>query len=584
MKKRWNPPQEPDGELLGQLTDFVVSQGMPPVLAYLLANRGIADIEEARHFLEPSWDGGVHKPWLFRQMKPAVERVFTALENQEKIVVHGDYDADGVTGSAVVITTLREIEKHLGCPVSNVSSYIPHRDKEGYGLHEETVRSLAGQGANLIITVDCGIASFDEIALARSLGIDVIVLDHHQFGEVLPDAILVHPKLEGEEYPFKHLAAVGVAWKFATAVYETALEKGIDMPEGFDKWLLDLVAIATVTDMVPLLGENRVLEKYGLMVMNKTRRPGLRALIRASGQTPGELDAQSIAFGLGPRINAAGRMDHASLALDLMLAETDEAAAELAARLEEQNRGRQNLMKTMLAEAETQLATVEQAPLLSFWSESWQPALVGLVAGKYLDRTGKPTIAIGRHGDRWVGSGRSYAFFDITEAVRRAGEGFVTHVGGHVQACGFSFGAESQVDTLIHKLDLYARENLVVDDLMPFVNVDAEVDLGQVDLKLADALGRLQPFGEGNRKPLFMIRDLEVAACDLVGQTHKHVRCVLRDASGRKTKVIGFNFGTRIDELSFGRKLDIVVEIDVNEWNGRREAQCKLVDVREAGS
>ncbi|MCI0478925.1 DHH family phosphoesterase, partial [Candidatus Uhrbacteria bacterium] len=251
----------------------------------MLANRGITDPIVAEAFLNPTWETGTHDPFLFSRMREATGRVLEAIAIGERIAVHGDYDADGVTGTAVVLGALHEVATRSGKDPELVEWYIPHRNDEGYGLHHENVHQLKEHGVTLLITVDCGIASVEEIAFARSHGMDVVVLDHHAFGETLPDAVLVHPRLPGETYPFGDLAAVGVAWKFATALVVAAREQGIAVPEGWEKWQLDLVSIATVTDMVPILGENRVLLKYGLLVLNKTRREGLKRLILAAGRS-----------------------------------------------------------------------------------------------------------------------------------------------------------------------------------------------------------------------------------------------------------------------------------------------------------
>jgi len=602
MAKRWILAQPPAG-IGAELIQVLERHAIHPATYGLFLNRGLRTVQDIEAFLEPDWTTGIHDPFLFRQMEQAVERIFCALETGERITVHGDYDADGVTGSAVLISTLRELEKKLlekklearslnlepdgipassfQLPASKIDSYIPHRDKEGYGLHAETVLQLKTAGTSLIISVDCGIANVAEIAQARALGMETIVVDHHQFGETLPDAICIHPKLPGEKYPFKDLAAVGVVWKLACGLARRARERGLDLPEGFEKWLLDYVAIATVTDMVPLLGENRVLEVFGLRVLNKSRRPGMNMLLKVAGCTPGKVDAYSVAFAIGPRINAAGRMDHAALALQLMLAEDEETALELALKLENQNRDRQKAMARMIEEADVQFGAAPAASLLAFWSEDWSPALVGLVAGKYLDRTGKPTVAIGKHGGRWVGSGRSFAAYDITAAVRRAGDGALTHVGGHVQACGFSFSQELEIKVLIEKLQSDALANLK-DQPMPTLTIDGELALADLDFKLAETLTKFEPFGEGNRRPIFMLRGLSVAACDLVGATHNHLRCSLRDAAGRSQRFIGFNFGVRAAEFGIGQLKDVAFEVGVNEWNGRREIQCKLMDVRES--
>lgn len=556
-----------------------------PVIARLLAARAIEDLPA---FLDPNFERDIHDPWQFRQMRAAVDRVFAALENNQHITVHGDYDADGVTGSAVIMTTLRELRRND----SVIDFYIPHRDKEGYGLNPTSVQTLKERGTNLIITVDCGIANVAEVKLARELGIDVIVVDHHQFGVELPDGLLIHPRLPGETYPFPHLAAVGVSWKFACALVAEARVRGLPIAEGFEKWLLDFVSIATVTDMVPLVGENRVLETYGLKVLNKTRRPGFRALFRSAGLETGSLSSQSVGFSIGPRLNAAGRMDHASLALKLMLAERDDEAEMLAAELERCNRERQKTTKEMMKEAEEMLVesgklkvesgTGHRLLALGFYSASWSPSLVGLVAGKFLDRTGKPTIAIGKHGETWIGSGRSVSAYDITAAMKRVGDGILTRCGGHVQACGFALTDDALVPELIRRLQADAAENVSAEACVPVLLLDAELSLADVDWPLIEALAQLEPYGEGNRRPLFMSRNLEVISLDRMGQTQAHVRFNARDAMGRVQKFVGFNLAERFAGIPLGAHLDIAYDVDVNEWNGRRELQCKVVDVHEA--
>ncbi len=576
----------------------------------LLANRGISSEEDKAAFLSPDFETGIHDPFLFRQMPQAVERIFLAIENGEKITVHGDYDADGVTGSAVLITTLNQIVESRKSKVATldsrlstcVDSYIPHRDKEGYGMNPTSVALLKERGTNLIITVDCGIANVEEIALAKSLGMDTIVVDHHQFGDELPDGILIHPKLPGEAYPFPHLAAVGVAWKVACALIVTARRKGIEIPDGFEKWLLDFVSIATVTDMVPIVGENRVLETYGLKVLNKTRRSGLKKLIEAAGAELGAIDTETIGFVLGPRINAAGRMDHASLALNLLLAENEEDAERLARELEAKNRERQQATAAMMAEAEKQLDAGHSREggnpesrmdprlrggdtrLIAFWSPDWSPSLVGLIAGKFLDKTGKPTIAIGKHGERWIGSGRSVAAYDITLAVKIAGEGLLTHSGGHVQACGFSFSNDEHLPLFVERLQAHAAESLKdagAHGLAPLLEIDAEIALDDVSWQLVESLAKFEPFGEGNKKPVFVSRGLTVVSCDVIGKLKNHVRCRLQAPSGRTEQFIGFKLGDRASEVAVGNIVDVVYDVGINEWNGRKSIQCKMIDFRE---
>lgn len=566
-----------------------IYQELPPVAADILWSRGYRTLEDVDRFLHPRWEEHVHDPEQFRHLPPALGRVFTALEAEERITVHGDYDADGVTGSTVLMTTLREIEQRLGKERSCVDYYIPHRDKEGYGLRPKTVDLLHERGTRLLITVDCGIACVEEIALARSQGIDVIVVDHHQFGETLPDAWLIHPGIPEETYPFKQLAAVGVSFKFACALLAQARRRGIAIPIGWEKWLLDLVSIATVTDMVPLVGENRVLEHYGLQVLQKTRRPGLRALLDAARLSDAPVTTESIGFGIGPRLNAAGRMEHASLALELLLAQTIEEASEKVVALERCNRARQDETRRMMEEAEVQLLArgyneerlkAADGPKVIVLSEKrWSPALVGLVAGRLLERYARPVIAIGHHEGQWIGSGRSIATYNITEAMRAAGAGILTRVGGHVQACGFAFEDEAQFEELADKLQMHAAQRLSVEDLVPKKKYDAELRLSEVTPELIRTLEQFEPCGEGNPRPLFCTRQALVTAAGVMGTDGRHLRLTVSAPGGAFLKCVGFGMGDRLEEARVGAKIDLLYHVGMNKWNGREEPQALLVDL-----
>lgn len=540
------------------------------------------EVGEAERFFNASFEDGVHDPFLFTQMKKAVERIFTAIEAGESITVFGDYDADGVTGSTVLITTIREIERKMtGRAESCVSFYIPHRDKEGYGLQRPSVEALAERSASLVITVDCGIACVAEIALAREKGMEVIVVDHHQFGEQLPEAILIHPSLPGETYPFKSLAAVGVSWKLASALIAEARNRGVDILAGFEKWLLDLVAIATITDVVPLVGENRVLETFGLKVLNKSRRPGLAALVERAGLTWGEINERDIGFGIGPRINAAGRMEHASVALELLLASTESEALDLSHRVEGLNKARQQATELMMKQAEAILAdTAEDARIQVLWHPEWSPALVGLVAGRIADRKGVPTVAIGKHGEQWIGSGRSFPHYDITAAVKRVGDGLLTRSGGHVQACGFALAEDDHIPLFAERLREDALAHVEADTLGPALDTDAEIRLVDITWRLVDRLAQFRPFGCGNPEPVFVARGLQVLSSALVGKTGNHLRFTAKDVSGTAQPFIAFNFGSRAAEAQPDTTLDVAFQIGENVWNGRRDIQCKVVDFK----
>lgn len=555
--------------------------GVPSsLLAQLLWNRGIRTATEAQAFIDPRWEEHLHDPTQFRHMDGAIAAVFHALEARERITVHGDYDADGVTGSTVLISTVREIEAlmHPG-EDTRVDSYIPHREQEGYGLHRNTIDKLLARETRLVITVDCGIACVEEIALAHEKGLKTIVVDHHEFGETLPMGHLIHPGIPGETYPFSSLAAVGVSYKFATVLLARARERGLAIPEGAEKWLLDLVAIATVTDMVPLVGENRLLEIYGLRVLNKTRRIGLQALLRSAGVLGKPIDTETIGFTIGPRLNAAGRMDHASIALNLLLAQTQEEADVYARDVERCNRDRQEATKRMMVEAEAQFATQADAPMIVLWDESWSPSLVGLVAGRFLEKYWKPVIAIGSHNGTWIGSGRCMESFHITEAVRQAGEGILTRAGGHKQACGFALTDRDKITTFAERLRMHTTEHLTDEMRVPTLKIDAEIPLRHVTVDEAQRIDALQPFGEGNRRPVFCARRCVVASLDLMGATQKHLRLQLVDEDGRRVKMVGFNQSDRAEQVHAGSVIDIAFTFALNEWQGRTSSEGRIVDI-----
>ncbi len=591
MRKRWKIAEPAPAE-------YSTKIGAHPLIAQLLWNRGIRSPGDAEAFLQPSWEAHIHDARQFARMDGAVERVLSALENGERITVHGDYDADGVTGSALIINALREIEKSIGRNAKRVASdvtryalrdslidfYIPHRDKEGYGLHRETVPKLKERGTALIITVDCGIACVDEIAFAKREGMETVVVDHHQFGETVPDAHLIHPGLPDETYPFKSLAAVGVSYKFACSLVSAARERGVGIPEGWEKWLLDLVAIATVTDMVPLIGENRVLETYGLKVLNKTKRPGLRAILELAGVAPGAVTSETVGFAIGPRINAAGRMDHASLALRLLLSASMDEARLLASELERLNKIRQETTKKMMAEAEELLIESRitnhesREKVIVLWKDNWSPSLVGLVAGRFMDKFARPVVAVGFHEKHWIGSGRSIPSYNITDAVKAAGEGILTRSGGHGAACGFALEDGERLPEFRDRLIEHAR-SIPDEELVPLLDIDAEIPLAAVTMENAERVASLEPYGMGNPRPIFVSRRCRVFSCDTMGATGAHIRLSLLDENGRKVKAVGFKMGDRLLDIMGKPELDLAYEMSINEWNGSRNAECRLVDI-----
>lgn len=358
-----------------------------------------------------------------------------------------------------------------------------------------------------------------------------------------------------------------------------ARRRGLPVPEGAEKWLLDLVAIATVTDMVPLVGENRLLEVYGLRVLNKTRRLGLQTLLRSAGVLGKPIDTETVGFSIGPRLNAAGRMDHASIALNLLLAQTQEEADVYAREIERCNRERQEATKRMMVEAEAQLANQADAPMIVLWNQAWSPSLVGLVAGRFLEAHWKPVVAIGSHEGTWIGSGRCMQGFHITEAVRQAGEGILTRAGGHKQACGFALVDQEKLSTFAERLHAHTTEHLTDEMRFPTLAIDADIPLRRLTVEEAQLVDALQPFGEGNRRPVFCARRCVVASLDLMGATQKHLRLQLLDEDGRRVKMVGFNQSERAEQIRPGSVIDIAFTMALNEWQGRVSAEGRIVDV-----
>ena len=577
MEKRWDIA-EPVADAFRQKFPE-----MHPGVLQLLWNRGLRTQQDVDLFLGPDWSRDVYSPSLFRNMDAAVARVFDALERAEVITVHGDYDADGVCGSAVLILTLRDLCRALKYDETKVTSFIPDREKDGYGMSVATMEHLhAHERTGLVVTVDCGISNKPAIDRGKELGIDTVVCDHHAMPAELPEsAILIHPLVPGETYPNKSLCGTGVAFKLACGLIREARRRGAALPDGYEKWLLDLVAIATVTDVMPLIGENRLLETFGLVVLNKTRRPGLRKLIEIAGGTFGALDTYSIGFQIGPRINAAGRMHHASAALNVLLEEDEARAGVLAEELNAANVARQRASDAMYQEALAQVGELGDRKLIVAVSEGWSAGLVGLVAGKLVSAYGCPVYVVGKQGEKFVGSGRTVEGFDVTDCLRAAAE-HLDKFGGHPQACGFSVTGEERFAKAVIAMNAYAEHALVGRELIPTVRVDAELDLSAVTWSLYDELERFAPFGEKNPKPVFVSRGLTVSGISTVGADGKHLRLSVTSARGKMAKMIGFGFGAWTQIAKLGDRLDAAFEVSVNEWNGNRELQLRIVDLRRS--
>ncbi len=548
------------------------------VILQLLFNRGLVTQEAIDNFLNPGFEEHLFDPYLFKDMEKALVRLFEVINTGGKIMIYGDYDADGVCST----TVLYEAVTGLG---ANVEIYIPFRDTEGYGLNQKVTQQIIDQKFDLVITVDCGVANVTEVKMFQDSGIDVIILDHHEEPLVLPQPLaLINPNVKSCGYPESRLCGAGVAFKFVQAIikWQEKHDLAVKLPLGFEKWLLDLVAVATVGDIVPLLKENRVLVKYGLVVLEKTKNLGLAKLIELVSQRPGKIDSEYIGWRLVPRINAAGRVNHASAAFYLLTAKTEEEAEKWVGMLDENNKHRQKLTERILIEAEAQVALIgTEAKAIIIDGEDWPTGVLGLAAGRLSDKYHRPALVFSREGDKYVASGRSIEEFDITATLKQCND-LLERYGGHPQACGLTIIGAEKFAQFKEKFLKLAAEKLTGVELVKSLAVEAEIKLNQVNWQLFDELEKFEPFGEANEKPLFLIKNLRVETVGTVGADGKHLRMMVSQDEDLNNlhKLIGFSFGQWCAQLKAGDQVDIVFELGVNEWNGNRELQLKIVDLK----
>lgn len=564
-RKRWDvrPPAPPD---------FAYTLGLSPLVASLLYQRELRDPDAVRHFLEADYRNGLHDPLLMKGMPEASARIAQAIERGEPMAVYGDFDTDGVTAVTLLIQALRAMG-------GNIRPYIPHRTREGYGLNHLAVTQLAEDGVRLLITVDCGISNVAEVAEAMRIGLDVIVTDHHHPPAVLPAALaVVNPKQLDCNYPYKHLVGVGIAFKLTQALVKRGLK--LNGVRGRD--LLDVVALGTVTDMGPLTGENRVLVKAGLEAIHATQRPGLKALIEAAGLVQTKVDASAIGYMLGPRINAAGRLDDAVRAYKLLLAESYAEAKTLAEELNQTNRQRQDLTKKTQALAREQAETAgkHQRRIVVIDGEEFPAGVVGLVAGKLVEEWGRPVLLIERGADQSRGSARSVPGFSIVEALTSCKDLFVRY-GGHAAAAGFTID-NPNIPLLEERLLTLAENQLTDAMLQPALNIDAVVPLDSLSWELLGELQRLEPFGQANPQPTLMSAGVNVVDARPRGAEGQHLRLVLRCGGGPPCEAIAFRLGHLADALKRYPRIDIAYNLEANEWNGERKLQMNVKDFRRA--
>lgn len=547
------------------------SPSSPELLALvkrILAARGYTTDAAIEEFLHPDYAEGLHDPFLLTDMTPAVERIIAAIKNKESIVIYGDYDIDGLTATSLMLD-------FLGSLGAKVKGYIPDRFEEGYGINRQALANLQQDGADLVISVDCGITSRSEAAWAKSHGLDLVITDHHAVPEQLPKAVaVINPKRPGDTYPFKDLAGVGVAFKLAQAIQQRLRKPAV----GQEKWLLDLVALGTVCDVVTLVGENRVLVSYGLKVLAKTRRIGLQALAEVAGVGLGQVSSYHLGFILGPRLNAAGRLENAIKALELLTTDDEAMAAANAQHLDSLNKERRDQQAVIFEAANAQAEQYADDPVLVLADPDWSHGIVGIVASKLLERYHKPTLVIQIMGETAKGSGRSTGWFNLIEGLRQLDPDLFIKLGGHHFAAGFTIPTAKIDDLRVGLIALTGPLRPTTEVIKP---ADLEVgDFSNLSLDLIRALDQLEPFGNGNPRPVIAATDVKVLKINHVGTEGQHLKLVLTDETGATIAGIGFGMASAHPNLAVGQQIEAWFHLAENTFTGFAKPEFILTQLR----
>lgn len=563
--------------------DLAVRLRTSPLLAQVLLNRGISQADECARFLKPTL-GALHPPASLPGMERAADRIARAIRDKQRIVIYGDYDVDGITATSILHHAIRI----LG---GNVDFYIPHRIEEGYGLNAEAMTNLCDHGAELIVSVDCGITAIEPANVCAQRGIDLIITDHHEWRTaaieeqaILPQCLaVVHPRLGGS-YPNPHLCGAGVAFKLAWGVGQ-AVDGEEKVSGEFREFLLDataLAALGTIADVVPLIGENRILAHFGLLGLKHSKLVGLKALINSAQLTGKKLESYHVGFLIAPRLNACGRMGHARQAVEMLTMADEVEAGKIADYLEQQNRHRQQIEKQILTQALDQVERLKmdrpacRAMVLA--AENWHAGVIGIVASRLVDRFNKPTVMIALNNGDGQGSARSIPGFHITRAFTACAEHLQTF-GGHEMAAGLKIKT-SEVDAFREALEAYAADTLSPEQMIPELTLETVAELRHLNLPLVQDLQRLAPFGHGNRRPLLCLEDLEIAGPPRrVGKTGEHLQLFLRQGNSLM-KAIAFNYASIAEQLAVGRHIDLAAEATVNEFNGTSRVELVVKDIR----
>ena len=561
MNKKWQFCEGDEKKVEELSNKYNISK----LLATILVNRNIIKDEDIRIFLNPTRND-FHDPYLLPDMEKAVDRIVTAIKNKEKIVIYGDYDVDGITS----ITVLKSFLEERGL---QVDQYIPNRLEEGYGLNKPALEEIASKKYDLMITVDCGISAIEEIDYANSLGIQTIITDHHEPVEELPKAFaVIDAKRKDNQYPFRELAGVGVAFKLSQAI---SIRLGLEEKEYLK--FLDIVCVGTISDIVPLVDENRVITKLGLRLVQQTKNIGLKALLQASGYN--KIDSNTVSFGIAPRINASGRMGYQEDALALFLSKNIVEVNDLVKKLNGYNTKRQEIERNIYNEA---LAKIENEHLdnnnvIVVGGNGWHHGVIGIVASKITDLYFKPSILLCFEDDIGKGSGRSIPGFDLHEALNKCSNS-LEKFGGHAMAIGVTVKKDN-LDQFENDIEKIAEESNIK-DIVPIINIDAEIDLNNINKDIVESLSALEPFGEGNKMPLFAYRNLKINSIRALSEG-KHLKLTLKD-NNNIINAIGFNMGYLVNDYLIGDKVDVVGVLEINTFNGVDNLQINLKDIMKS--
>ncbi len=600
--KIWQNPKKAPEEL------FKIKE-ISPLLIQLLYNRGFDNISAMKVFLslelekektlsfDESDESNFYNPFLFRDMEKAVNIIIETIKKRDKIIVYGDYDADGVTSSAILLEALQTFH-------ADVEIYLPDRVSEGYGLNKMAIKKIAEQGFSLIITVDNGIRNKEEVAYAKSLGLEVIITDHHILPEDrkdLPDCPIINPADREDNYPFYFLAGVGVSFKLIWALLYKA-EIDVKQKKAICQRALDLVAVGTIADMVTMLGENRLLVREGLKVINKKKRVGLKELISSTSiKDEKEIESWNIGWQIGPRLNAASRLAHANSAFVLLTTKDVEEAKDLAQELNLRNQSRQKITEEMFSQVEEQIDNNNLASIIvgvAKEDQVWNEGVIGLVSGKITEKYYHPSLVITRLVKEFEfdsekkkmipkkvsfkGSGRSIEGFNLIESIEECSD-YLDKYGGHPMACGFSIDGEDNLKLFLDKLEKIAKEKIDSTILTPKIKIEAELKAKDINLKTVAEIDKLRPFGQNNLQPKFVSYNFTIGDIMTMGVNNQHIkiRLTLNDDSGSNTvRGIAFGGSDKYNKYKYGDKVNVVYYLEINDFNGRREVQLKIIDIK----